>query len=153
MAQESAGLLMYRNHNQEKQFFLVHPGGPFWAKKNEGAWSIPKGLAETNEDLLATAQREFNEETGLSAAAPFVWLGSVKLKSGKVIHAWAFAGEWNPASGITSNRFEIEWPPRSGRSISIPEADRAEWMNFSKASAMINPGQLPLLQRALETLT
>lgn len=150
MAQQSAGLLMYRNHNQEKQFFLVHPGGPFWAKKNEGAWSIPKGLVETDEELLTAAKREFKEETGVEVVEPFHSLGSVKLKSGKVIHAWAFAGEWNSATGITSNRFEIEWPPRSGKSILIPEADRAEWMSFGKASVMINPGQLPFLQLAQE---
>lgn len=148
----SAGLLMYRKHNRAIEFFLVHPGGPYWAKKNEGAWSIPKGLTENDEDLLITAQREFHEETGIKPKPPFHPLGSVKLKSGKTIHAWAFEGSWNPEDGITSNYIDIEWPPRSKKFISIPEADRAEWMTFEIASTMINPGQLPLLTRAQEVI-
>jgi predicted NUDIX family NTP pyrophosphohydrolase len=149
----SAGLLMYRKQGNAIEFFLVHPGGPFWAKKNEGAWSIPKGLVEANEDLLVTAQREFHEETGIKPKPPFHDLGSVKLKSGKTIHAWGFEGSWNPANGITSNYIDIEWPPRSKKFTSIPEADRAEWMDSGKASIMINPGQLPLLERARQLLT
>lgn len=152
MPQKSAGLLMYRRSNGTLEFFLIHPGGPFWAKKNEGAWSIPKGLAENDEDLLKTAQREFQEETGITPVQPFHSLGCVKLKSGKTIFAWAFEGDWNPKDGITSNHIDIEWPPRSKKFISIPEADRAEWMAFDKASVMINPGQLPLLQRTQELL-
>ncbi len=143
---------MYQKQGSELQFFLVHPGGPFWAKKNEGAWSISKGLVENDEELLAAAQREFKEETGITPAGPFHPLGSVKLKSGKVIYAWAFKGEWDSASGITSNYIDVEWPPRSKKFISIPEVDRAEWMSFDQASLMINPAQLPLLQRALEQL-
>lgn len=144
---------MYRSVNNEPEYFLVHPGGPFWAKKNEGAWSIPKGLTESAEELLDAAKREFKEETGIEPIEPFLSLGSVKLKSGKVIHAWAFAGTWDPADGITSNHINIEWPPRSGKFISIPEADRGEWMSFEKASMMIHAGQLPLLVRARQLLT
>lgn len=143
---------MLRKEKDTIEFFLIHPGGPFWIKKNEGAWSIPKGLAEGHEELLAVAQREFVEETGINPTPPFHSLGLVKLKSGKIIYAWAFEGIWNPEDGITSNHVNIEWPPRSKKFISIPEADRAEWMNYEKASVMINPGQLPLLKRALELL-
>ena len=141
---------MYRLKETAPEVFLVHPGGPFWAKKDAGVWSIPKGEFSDDEDPLMAAKREFKEETGIVAVAPFHPLDSVKLKSGKVIHAWAFAGEWDSATGITSNHFEIEWPPRSGKSISIPEADRAEWMSFGKASVMINPGQVAFPQRAQE---
>lgn len=148
MPQVAAGLLMLRKTQDEPEFFLVHPGGPFWAKKNEGAWSIPKGLVESGEELLDAAKREFKEETGIQPVEPFYLLGSVKLKSGKIIHAWAFLGEWNPADGITSNYIQVEWPPRSKKFISIPEADRGEWMTYEKASAMINPNQLPFLSRA-----
>lgn len=143
---------MYRVQKEELEFFLVHPGGPFWAKKNEGAWSIPKGLADVDEDLLNTAIREFTEETGIVPKGPYQPLGSIKMKSGKMVHAWAFAGDWNPETGIKSNHIDIEWPPRSGKSISIPEVDRAEWMSFDQASVMINPGQLPLLRRAYDLL-
>ncbi len=152
MPQQSAGLLMYRKSEAELEFFLVHPGGPFWAKKNEGAWSIPKGLTEQHEELLDAAKREFEEETGIKPIEPFYSLGSVKLKSGKIIYAWAFAGEWSSHQGITSNNIDIEWPPRSKKYISIPEVDRAEWMTYEKASLMINPAQLPLLKRVQEFL-
>lgn len=152
MPRQSAGLLMYRIISGEPEFFLVHPGGPFWAKKNEGAWSIPKGLTEPDEVLLNAAKREFMEETGIEPQEPFLSLGSSRLKSGKVIYAWAFAGKWSPENGITSNHIEMEWPPRSKKFISIPEADKAEWMPFEKASVMINPGQLPLLVRAQQLL-
>ena len=152
MPQVAAGLLMYRKTQDELEFFLIHPGGPFWVKKNEGAWSIPKGLVEPNEELLNAAKREFKEETGIQPVSPFHPLGSIKLKSGKIIHAWAFPGKWNPADGITSNHIQVEWPPRSKKFISIPEADRGEWMTFEKASLMINPNQLPLIARAQEML-
>jgi predicted NUDIX family NTP pyrophosphohydrolase len=152
MPQQSAGLLMYRTLHDELEFFLVHPGGPFWSKKDEGAWSIPKGLTESTEELLDAAKREFKEETGIEPIEPFHTLGSVKLKSGKIIHAWAFAGAWDPAQGITSNHIQIEWPPRSRKFISIPEADKGAWMSVEKASIMINAGQLPLLARAQQLL-
>lgn len=144
---------MYRMVHNEPEYFLVHPGGPFWTKKNEGAWTIPKGLVESTEDLLDAAKREFKEETGIEPLSPFHSLGSVRLKSGKIIHAWAFAGEWDSRQGILSNHIQVEWPPRSGKFISIPEADRAEWMNFQKAATLINPGQLPVLVRAQQMIT
>jgi predicted NUDIX family NTP pyrophosphohydrolase len=153
MAVLSAGLVMCRFRGKELQFFLVHPGGPLYAKKNDGVWSIPKGIPDEQEDLLLAAQREFTEETGLDPVPPFHSLGTVKLKSGKVIHAWAFFGEWKESAGIKSNYFDFEWPPRSGKKISIPEADRGEWMTMEKAKAMINPNQIPLLERAKEVLS
>jgi predicted NUDIX family NTP pyrophosphohydrolase len=148
MPLQSAGLLMCRKQNERLEFFLVHPGGPFYVRKNEGVWSIPKGLPEINEELQATGLREFFEETGIEPHPPFHSLGSSKLKSGKVIYAWSFLGTWDPSQGIVSNRIEIEWPPRSGKVISIPEVDQAEWMDFDKAIVMINPRQVPFLERA-----
>ena len=150
MAIVAAGLLMYRKKNNKLEFFLVHPGGPFYVKKNEGVWSIPKGLPENNEDLLQTGQREFFEETGIQPKAPFHPLGSVKQKSGKIVHAWAFEGEWDPVQGIVSNIFKIEWPPRSKKFIDIPEVDRAEWMTYDQAVKMIHPHQLPFLTKVKE---
>ena len=133
------------------EFFLVHPGGPFYAKKNEGVWSIPKGEPDTDEEiLLLTAQREFLEETGIKPVGPFQELGTIKQKSGKVVHAWSFRGDWNPADGIVSNVFKIEWPPNSKKFIDIPEVDRAAWMNLEEACKMIHPQQVPFLTRAQE---
>ncbi|HYI79013.1 MAG TPA: NUDIX domain-containing protein [Chryseolinea sp.] len=150
MAQIAAGLLMCRKENNELQFFLVHPGGPFYVKKNEGVWSIPKGIPENVEELLETAQREFLEETGIQPKGPFHSLGSIKQKSGKVVHAWAFEGAWTSDQGITSNIFKLEWPPRSKKLIDVPEVDRAEWMPYAKACTMIHPNQLPFLTKARE---
>lgn len=143
----SAGLLMCRKTN-ELEFFLVHPGGPFFKNKDLGTWSIPKGLPNDNEELLQTAQREFHEETGLSSHPPFEPLGSVQQKAGKIVHAWGFLGEWDPATGITCNTFKLEWPPRSGKFQEFPEQDKAEWMNYERAIKYINPAQIPLLERA-----
>lgn len=140
---------MCRNEGQKLEFFLVHPGGPFYTRKNEGVWSIPKGLPENNETLQATAIREFFEETGIKPYPPFYSLGSAKLKSGKVIYAWSFLGKWDPSQGIVSNQFKIEWPPCSQKFIEAPEADRAEWMDFEAAVIMINPRQIPFLERAI----
>jgi predicted NUDIX family NTP pyrophosphohydrolase len=148
MPEFSTGLLMCRKRNDVLEYFLVHPGGPFYVKKNEGVWSIPKGIPEAGEDLLIGAQREFFEETGIQSQPPFHALQPVKLKSGKKVHAWTFLGEWDPADGITSNTFELEWPPRSGKRIAVPEVDRAEWMTFNEAIKMINPAQIPLLENA-----
>jgi predicted NUDIX family NTP pyrophosphohydrolase len=152
MAKIAAGLLMFRKQKNELQFFLVHPGGPFFAKKNEGVWSIPKGLPEGDEEILQTAQREFFEETGIKPTPPFYPLGSIKLKSGKIIHAWSFEGDWDAKDGIASNIFLMEWPPSSKKFIDIPEVDRAEWMTYDQAAKMIHPNQLPFLQRATEML-
>lgn len=147
MTKVTAGLLMCRKA-KELQFFLVHPGGPFYAKKNDGVWSIPKGLPEGNEELLETAQREFFEETGIDPSPPFYSLGTAKLKSGKVIHAWCFEGEWDPAEGIVSNVFKIEWPPASKKFVDFPEVDRAEWLPYDRALKLIHPQQAPFLIRA-----
>jgi predicted NUDIX family NTP pyrophosphohydrolase len=147
---QSAGLLMCRKLDSQVDFFLIHPGGPYWAGKDEGAWSIPKGLVENDESLLATAQREFFEETGITPQPPLQPLGMCKMKSGKILHAWSFLGEWSPEDGITSNTILIEFPPRSGKRISIPETDRGAWMDLKKATAMINTAQVPFLERAFK---
>ena len=146
----AAGLLMCRWSRDQLQFFLVHPGGPYFKSKDAGVWSIPKGIPEPGEELLAAAQREFNEETGLQSKPPFHPLGTIRQKGGKVVHGWTFAGEWNPDDGITCNTFEIEWPPRSGRFQEFPEQDRAAWMNFEEAKNHINPHQVPFLERAVQ---
>jgi predicted NUDIX family NTP pyrophosphohydrolase len=151
MPQISAGLLMVRFNNNQPEFFLVHPGGPFFKNKHEGVWSMPKGLVEQNEELLLTATREFEEETGIKPKPPFHSIGTAKLKSGKTIHAWTFIGEWNETSGIKSNTFKLEWPPRSGKFLDIPEADKANWFSFEMACRVMNPGQLVFLERALQT--
>jgi predicted NUDIX family NTP pyrophosphohydrolase len=145
MPKISAGLLMYRVRESNLEVFLIHPGGPFWAKKDIGAWSIPKGLLDPGEDPLAAAQREFEEETGFKiSAGPFVPLSPVKQKSGKVIQTWAVEGDCNP-SEMKSNLFPLEWPPRSGKKQEFPEADRAAWFGIDEAKERINPGQLPIL--------
>jgi predicted NUDIX family NTP pyrophosphohydrolase len=144
MPKLSAGLLMYRGRGDGLQVLLVHPGGPFFAKKDDGAWSIPKGEADDGEDLLATACREFEEETGLEPIGPFRELSPVKLKSGKVVHAWAFEGDCDPGA-IRSNTFTMEWPPRSGRKQEFPEIDRAAFFSLEEAAKRINPAQRALL--------
>lgn len=141
---------MCRKKDNALQFFLVHPGGPFYATKDKGVWSIPKGLPNEGEELLSTAQREFQEETGLVAKPPFHELGYIRQKGGKIVHAWAFAGEWDPNNGIRSNTFKIEWPPQSGEFRDFPEQDRAEWMTIEMARESINPAQIQFLERALE---
>lgn len=148
MPQISAGLLMTRVHRGQREFFLVHPGGPFFKNRDAGAWSIPKGLADANEELLTCAIREFAEETGLVPNGPYIPLDTTRMKSGKTIHAWMFEGEWDERSGIVSNHFLLEWPPRSGRKISVPEADRATWAELDRARKLIHPSQLPFLDRA-----
>src|ERR1700728_2393896 len=140
MARISAGLLMYRNSGGVIQVLLVHLGGPFWQKKDAGAWVIPRGEVEENEDLLAAAQREFAEETGFASSGPFVELGEVRQKSGKRIYAWAFRGDCDPGQ-LRSNAFEIEWPPRSGKRKSFPEVDRAEFFSMEDAKKKIMPAE------------
>jgi predicted NUDIX family NTP pyrophosphohydrolase len=147
MSANSAGLLMYRFEHSQLQFFLIHPGGPFYKNKNEGVWSIPKGIPDDGEDLLLAAQREFMEETGITPNGPFREIGVAKTKSGKVIHAWAFAGRWNETDGIVSNTFLLEWPPKSGREIEVPEADRAKWCDIEEARVLINPQQRVFLDK------
>jgi predicted NUDIX family NTP pyrophosphohydrolase len=142
----SAGLLLFRRTSGELEVFLVHPGGPFWKNRDVGAWSIPKGLIEPGEAPLAAAEREFQEETGLTSHGPYLPLGSVQQKAGKLIHAWAFEGDADPA-GIRSNTTQIELPRRSGRYLTVPEIDRAEWFGVAAARDKINPAQAELLDR------
>jgi predicted NUDIX family NTP pyrophosphohydrolase len=145
MAKVSAGLLLYRRR-PALAVFLVHPGGPYWAKKDGGAWSIPKGLIDMDEDPLLAARREFREETGFAVDGAFRMLDSVTLPGGKRLLAWAVAGDCDPAD-LVSNRFEMEWPPRSGRTLSFPEADRGEWFARAAALVKITKGQRPLIER------
>jgi predicted NUDIX family NTP pyrophosphohydrolase len=151
MAKRSAGILLYRGRGTKLELLLVHPGGPFWAKKDEGAWSIPKGLADAGEDLLAAAQREFHEETGFTAEGDFTPLGTFKQPGGKIVHAWAVEGDLDPADAH-SNEIEIEWPPRSGRRKRFPEIDRVAWFGPIEARRRIKPTQAPLIDRLEEAL-
>lgn len=146
----AAGLLMCRVTSGRMEYFLVHPGGPYFRKKDVGAWSIPKGLPEKDEELLDTARREFFEETGISPSGTFHPIGSVRQKRGKVVHAWAFKGDWDPRGGIICNTFSLEWPPRSGKKMEFPEVDKAEWFDYVAAVRMILPEQIPFLDRARE---
>ena len=151
MPERSAGLLMYRRRGGRLEVFLVHPGGPLWAKKDEGAWSVPKGLYEEGEDPLEAARREFTEETGFPVTGELLPLGTVKMKSGKTVAAWAFEGDADPAA-LESNTFEMEWPPRSGRIQKFPEVDRGAWFPLEEARVKIVKGQRPLLDRLEEAL-
>jgi predicted NUDIX family NTP pyrophosphohydrolase len=146
MPKQSAGLLMYRRGSSEQEVFLVHLGGPIWAKKDKGAWTIPKGEYEPDENPLAAARREFKEETGFEAMGEFVDLGAVKQKSGKVVTALAFEGDCDP-SLLISNTCEIEWPPHSGRRLEIPEVDRGRWLSISQANEYIREEQREFLWR------
>ncbi len=146
----AAGMLMCRLKHSGPEFFLLHPGGPFFVRKDSGVWSIPKGLPEAGETLLDAAQREFFEETGMRPRPPFLELGQIRQKGGKVVHAWAFEGEWDSSMKISSNTFTLEWPPRSGRTVEFPEMDKAQWYTYEEAVVKINPGQIPLLDRAGE---
>jgi predicted NUDIX family NTP pyrophosphohydrolase len=146
MPKRSAGILLYKRVGGELQILLVHPGGPFWARKDAGAWSIPKGEYAEGEDALTVAVREFEEETGMRPAGDFRTLGEVKQAGGKIVTAWAVAGDFDPAA-LKSNRFELEWPPRSGRRQSFPEVDRAAWFGLDEAHAKILPSQSPLIDR------
>ena len=140
MAKTSAGLLMFRRRGGEPEVLLVHPGGPFWAHKDDGAWSIPKGEVEAGEDLLASARREFAEETGFRVEGPFIPLAPLRQPSGKVVHAWAIEGDADPER-LRSNVVSIEWPPKSGRRREFPEVDRAGWFSLGQAAQKILPGQ------------
>ena len=148
MSKISAGLVLYRRRGGELEFLLVHPGGPFWKNKDAGAWTIPKGEIEEKEDPLTAAQREFEEELGLPPKGSFTELRPVKQKSGKIVLAWAFAGDFD-ADNIKSNTFSIEWPPRSGRMAEFPEVDRAAFFNLAEAKTKINPAQIPLLEEVV----
>ncbi len=144
MPKLSAGILLFRRRAAGVEVLLVHPGGPFWAKKDLGAWSIPKGLADESEDPLAAAKREFLEETGMTVEGRFLDLGAHKQPGGKTVVAFAHEGDFDPAL-LTSDKFSLEWPPRSGRMAQFPEVDRAAWFSIDEAFEKIHRGQTPIL--------
>jgi predicted NUDIX family NTP pyrophosphohydrolase len=151
MAKVSAGLVMYRVRGGRIEVLLVHPGGPHWARKDAGAWSIPKGLVEEGEDPLEAARREFGEETGCAPppgveGSPYVALGSIRQKAGKTVYGWAFEGDCD-AGAVRSNLMTLEWPPRSGKFVEVPEVDRAEWFPLDQARGKIIEAQADLLER------
>jgi predicted NUDIX family NTP pyrophosphohydrolase len=151
MPKKSAGLLMYRRHHGVLEVFLVHPGGPFWVKKDEGSWSIPKGEYTPEEDPLEVAKREFQEETSFNASGEFIPMTPRKQPSGKVITAWVFEGDCD-ASAVKSNTFLMEWPPHSGRKQEFPEVDRAGWFSISVAKEKIIKGQSGFLDELSQIL-
>ena len=150
MAARSAGIIVYRKRAETIEVLLVHPGGPFWSKRDSGAWSIPKGEYSDDEDAEAAARREFEEETGWTITSDLLPLGEIRQKAGKTVTAFAAEGDFDTAS-LDSNRFEIEWPPKSGRIAAFPEVDRAGWFALDEAREKIIEGQRPLLDR-LEAL-
>ncbi len=147
----SCGLLMYVPALTGPKVLLIHPGGPYWQSKDLGAWSVPKGVAHEGEDLLAAAQREFREETGLAVRPPFRALTPIRQRSGKRVHCWAFEGE-DDLTPFRSNTFQMEWPPRSGRMATFPEADRAELFTLDEARRRMLPAQIPLLDELAQAL-
>jgi len=152
MPKRSAGLLMYRRTASGLEVFLVRPGGPYWAKKGGGAWGIPKGEYDKDEEPLDAAKREFAEETGFTATGPFVELGAVTQKSGKIVTAWAMEGDCNPTE-LVSNTCSLEWPPRSGKFVEIPEIEQGHWFGMADARETIRKAQQPLLERLQDALT
>jgi predicted NUDIX family NTP pyrophosphohydrolase len=142
----SSGLLLYRRVNGVLEIFLAHPGGPFWARRDAGAWTIPKGVVDEGEALLDGARREFREETGIDAVGPYASLGSVKQKAGKTVHAWAWEGDADP-DRIVSNDTRTEWPRGSGQWLTYPEIDRCAWFDVETARRKINPAQSAFLDR------
>ncbi|HZD58767.1 MAG TPA: NUDIX domain-containing protein [Anaerolineales bacterium] len=150
MNKESSGILLYRQKNDQLEILLVHPGGPFWKKKDLGAWSIPKGEF-ADEDPLSAAKREFEEEIGMPIDGEMIALTPQQQKAGKVVHAWAVEGDLNPEE-IRSNTFEMEWPPKSGKKQAFPEIDRAEWFPVQTARKKINQGQVAFIQELIEKL-
>jgi predicted NUDIX family NTP pyrophosphohydrolase len=149
MPKQSAGLLLFRKLNNVLQVFLVHPGGPFWKNKDDGAWSIPKGEYERDEDPLEAARREFYEETGENIDGEFIALKPIKQKSGKIVQAYLVAGDID-AGNIKSNLFEIEWPPKSGKMQSFAEVDRAGWFTVDEARIKMNAGQVGLVEELVQ---
>lgn len=145
MGKQSAGILLYRKLNKVLQVFLVHPGGPFWKNKDDGAWSVPKGEYEDDEDPLTAAKREFYEETGQYVDGEFTMLTAVKLKSGKMVQAWAIEGDIDHEK-IKSNLFEMEWPPKSGKKQSFAEVDRGGWFTIDEAKIKVNVAQVGLIE-------
>ena len=150
----SAGLVMFRRRGGELEVFLAHPGGPLFVKKDDGCWTIPKGEVEPGEELLPTALREFEEETGITIdpQSRFLPLGSIQQKGGKIVHAWAVEKDWDDTQPIRSNTFEMEWPPGSGRVQSFPEVDRAQFFPLAEARRKVKERQWPLIERLVEEL-
>lgn len=151
MATTSAGIVLYRVSGSDLEVLIAHPGGPYWARKDNGAWSIPKGIVELHEDPKTTARREFIEEIGPDPGEPQIDLGQVKMRGGKIVVAWAVEGDFDPAD-LDSNEVEIEFPWRSGRKIRFPEIDRVMWAKPQVARKKLNPAQGPLVDRLVETL-
>jgi predicted NUDIX family NTP pyrophosphohydrolase len=145
MPKKSAGIILYRFTKDQLEVLLVHPGGPFWAKKDLNAWSIPKGEFEEGEDPLESAKREMREETGMEVEGTFIELTPVKQKSGKLVFAWAIKGDFDPVK-IKSNEFEMEWPPRSGEKKKFPEVDKAGWFTTEEGAKKMVEGQIPLIK-------
>lgn len=151
MSVHSAGILLFRYRNKQLELFLVHPGGPFWVNRDEGAWSIPKGLFGGDEQPIEAARREFREETGFDAQGTFIGLGQKKMPSGKIVHAWALEKDID-ASQLESNTFSLEWPRGSGVMREYPEVDRGEWFSLKQAVTKIHKGQKAFIDRLIETL-
>lgn len=151
MTKQSAGILLYRDAGSSREVLLVHPGGPFWAKKDDGAWSIPKGLIEPGEDPLQAAKREFAEETGFVPEGNYMPLGVFRQPDGKLVYAWAVRGDFDPRQ-LKSNTFTMEWPPRSGQMREFPEVDRAAWLAPEEALKKITKGQRPILETFLSSV-
>jgi predicted NUDIX family NTP pyrophosphohydrolase len=151
MPKTSAGILFYRIRQDELEVLLVHPGGPFWSRKDEGAWSVPKGEVELNEDLLEGAKREVKEELGIEAEGIAIELNPLKQKSGKIVHCWAMRQDVD-TSKIISNNFELEWPPGSGKKMEFPEVDRAAWFDLINARKKILPGQISFINQLSEVI-
>lgn len=145
----SCGLLMYKE-DPELYVYLVHPGGPYFKKKDKGWWTIPKGLPNVEEDLLDAAIREFEEETGLTPTPPFIDLGNIKQKGGKIVYCWAFQNKSQSEFFFKSNTFSMEWPPKSGKRVDFPEIDRAEWMEWKSALDFINVQQKVFIEKLIE---
>ena len=151
-ARVSAGILLNRRRCTAAEVFLVHPGGPFWANKDIGAWSVPKGMVDASEEQLACAHREFREETGFDADGQTRDLGSFRLPGGKLLHVWSIEGDCNPAE-LKSNAFEMEWPPKSGHVQSFPEVDRGGWFGRADALRKITKGQRPVIEAFFASIT
>jgi len=151
MPRKSAGILLYRSQKNGVEVFLVHPGGPFWVNKDLGSWSVPKGEYNDDEDALKAAQREFQEETGLSIQGNFIELGEVRQPSGKRVRVWALEND-QEVENIRSNTFQLEWPPKSGKMQEFPEVDRGEWFSIPEARQKILKGQFPFLDKLEEKI-